>query len=111
MLITRSNITQILANSLSKVCTITTRYSLARTQFKNSKGIEVPVFNYQTQQEKIIPKIAEAYASWFAAKSVTELGYEVFESAKKGNFDRLNEAHIISSGVKAILSQDVLKST
>lgn len=50
MLITRSNITKILANCITKVCTIVTRYSISRTQFKNSKGVEVPVFNYQTQQ-------------------------------------------------------------
>ena len=39
MLITRSNITKILANCITKVCTIVTRYSISRTQFKNSKGV------------------------------------------------------------------------
>lgn len=38
MLMTRSGITQILANSLSKVSTIATRYSLVRKQFKDQKG-------------------------------------------------------------------------
>lgn len=70
MLITRSNITKILANHISKMTTIATRYSLLRTQFKDGKGKEVPVLNYQTQQEKVIPRIAESYAYFFTAKNV-----------------------------------------
>jgi acyl-CoA oxidase len=38
MLLTRSRIVKILANVISKISTIATRYSLLRTQFKNSKG-------------------------------------------------------------------------
>jgi acyl-CoA oxidase len=58
MLLTRSGITKILANTISKIVVIATRYSLVRTQFKDSKGQEVPILSYQTQQEKVIPRIA-----------------------------------------------------
>jgi len=50
MLITRSNLTKILANVITKIATIATRYSLLRRQFKDGKGEEIPVLNYQTQQ-------------------------------------------------------------
>lgn len=38
MLITRSGITKMLTNAISKITTIGVRYSLLRTQFKNKKG-------------------------------------------------------------------------
>lgn len=58
MLMTRAGIIQISANSISKATTIATRYSMLRTQFKDKKGKEISVIEYQTQQEKIIPRIA-----------------------------------------------------
>lgn len=109
MLLTRSNITKILANTISKIVTIATRYSLLRRQFKDGRGEEVPVLNYQTQQEKVIPRIAEAYAAWFCSKHANELSNFVFQESKQGRFGRLNEAHIITSGLKAVLSHDVLR--
>lgn len=78
MLITRSNLTKILANCVSKIATIATRYSVIRKQFKNDKGEEMPVLDYQTQQEKIIPRIAETYATWFSARNVNALSTFVF---------------------------------
>jgi hypothetical protein len=43
---------------LSKAVTIVTRYSLIRKQFTNNAGNEIQIFDYQLQQEKIIPHIA-----------------------------------------------------
>lgn len=65
MLLTRAGIISIIAGSVARIATIGTRYSLARTQFKDKKGQEIPVLNYQTQQEKVIPRIAEAFAFRF----------------------------------------------
>ena len=63
MLIIRSLIPVVVAASLSKGTTIITRYSLVRTQFKDeSTKKEIPILDYQLQQEKIIPRIAESYA-------------------------------------------------
>lgn len=109
MLLTRSGLTNILANQLAKAATIATRYSIVRTQFKNAKGQEIPVFDYQTQQEKVIPRIAESYAAWFASNHLRNLSRVVVEDAKKGSFKQLNEAHILTSGIKAILSFDAMR--
>jgi len=58
MLMTRSGITKISATEMSKMTTIITRYSILRTQFKDKNGQEIPVLNYQTQQQKVLPRIA-----------------------------------------------------
>lgn len=79
MLLTRAGIISIIANSVAKIATIGTRYSLVRTQFKDKKGQEIPILNYQTQQEKIIPRIAEAFAFRFIDETIVQLGKFVFE--------------------------------
>ena len=72
MLIIRSLIPVVVAASLSKGTTIITRYSLVRTQFKDeSTKKEIPVLDYQLQQEKIIPRIAESYAMTLGALKIT----------------------------------------
>lgn len=50
MLITRSAIPFLAYVKLSKAVTILTRYSLYRRQFKNNKGVEIPILDYQLQQ-------------------------------------------------------------
>lgn len=110
MLIIRSLIPAVVFYGISKAATICTRYSLVRSQFKDSKGKEIPILNYQLQQEKVIPRIAESFAIFFGSEKITESANEVFEEAKvHGKFDRLNETHTISSGTKAIFTTDSLK--
>lgn len=50
MLIIRSLIPAICAKGISKASTILTRYSLVRKQFKDDKGNEIPILDYQLQQ-------------------------------------------------------------
>lgn len=71
MLIIRSLIPAVLFYGFSKACTIITRYSLVRTQFKDTNGKEIPILNYQLQQEKVIPRIAEAFANFFGSQKIT----------------------------------------
>ena len=58
MLFIRSTIPYLAFVKTSKAITILTRYSLTRKQFKDSKGQEVPILDYQLQQEKIFPRIS-----------------------------------------------------
>lgn len=48
------------------------RYSLFRRQFRNGKKEEVAIIDYQTQQEKIIPRIAEFYALCIGGNKIRE---------------------------------------
>jgi acyl-CoA oxidase len=97
--------------TLSKAITIATRYSLIRKQFKNDAGNEIQIFDYQLQQEKIIPHIAESYATFFAFKQCTEMAINVIkEATEKNEFARLNPTHSLSSSVKAVTTSDTLKA-
>lgn len=58
MLKTRSFIPTAVFFSLSKAATIIVRYSLYRRQFKDNKGAEMSILDYQLQQEKIFPRLA-----------------------------------------------------
>jgi len=58
MLKTRGFIPTAVFFSLSKAVTIIVRYSLYRKQFKDNKGNEMPILDYQLQQEKIFPRLA-----------------------------------------------------
>ena len=66
--------------------------------------------DYQLQQEKILPRIAESYAMIFGSAKINEISQEVFLSAKHhGVFTRLNEAHALTSGVKSLFTFDCLR--
>jgi len=58
MLKTRSYIPTGVYYNTAKACTIIVRYSLYRRQFKDNKGLEMPILDYQLQQEKVFPRIA-----------------------------------------------------
>lgn len=54
------------------VITTSTRYSMFRKQFKGKSG-EKKIIDYQTQQDKIISRVAEAYAILSAGLKVQEI--------------------------------------
>lgn len=78
MLLGRASIPQVCFWYLSKSVTILTRYSLVRTQFKDSIGKEIPILDYQLQQDKVLPRIAEAYAMIFGSMKMHQIGSQVF---------------------------------
>ena len=78
MLMTRSAINTVISKQYSKIITIITRYSLLRKQFRNEKGEEIPVLDYQTQQAKVISRIGEVYAYLATSKAITALSNFVF---------------------------------
>jgi acyl-CoA oxidase len=82
MLIIRSVIPIVCSQGIAKACTIATRYSLVRTQFKDEFGREIPILDYQLQQDKVIPRIAEAYALLLGAVKINEISRQVFYDAK-----------------------------
>lgn len=109
MLFIRSAIPYLAFAKTSKAIVIMTRYSLFRKQFKDNVGKEIPILDYQLQQEKIFPRIAEVFANLFSFKTIYEIAQSVIADANRNVFDRLQEAHIITSSVKAISTKDGLK--
>lgn len=86
--------------------TIAIRYSASRRQFGDGDE-ELPILEYQAQQYRVIPHLAEVYCMKFFSNWINEeygaMAKKIFSSAKiDGNF--LMEMHSISSAGKAVCS-------
>lgn len=66
----RANIIHSCSLIMARTLTIGTRYSLFRTQFKDSNGTEMKILDYQLQQDKIIPLIAETFALFSGGRKI-----------------------------------------
>ena len=73
---TMMHIRELISCSLPKVYAqviiIAARYALFRKQFKNERKQENPVIEYQLQQDKVLPRIAEYYAVTVAGTKIRE---------------------------------------
>jgi acyl-CoA oxidase len=58
------------------------RYSCFRKQFANSSGIEQPVIEYQTQMNKIIPRVAEYFAMMIGGNNIRKITDQNFKNVK-----------------------------
>ncbi|KAM6121146.1 peroxisomal acyl-coenzyme A oxidase 2 [Pterocles gutturalis] len=91
---------------LMKACTIAIRYSVVRRQSKLKPGEEeAKILDYQTQQEKLLPQLAAAYAFHFISDYLQELFDKGYREIQRKNFDTLPELHAFSSGFKAMVTQ------
>ena len=116
MLFVRAGIVKQAGLFLSYAVTIATRYSSVRRQFpagEEAEGgsgkapaaslqLEQKVLDYQSQQYRLFPHLANAYALYATGNYMDNL----YESLQKGisanNFESLPEAHATSSGLKAV---------
>ncbi|XP_070533282.1 peroxisomal acyl-coenzyme A oxidase 1-like [Ptychodera flava] len=91
--------------SLASATTIAVRYSAVRRQTELTPGgVEPQILDYQSQQMKLFPLVATAYAFNFAAWT-TRLRYiEVIMEINSGNIESLPELHALSAGLKAFTS-------
>ncbi|XP_019392295.1 PREDICTED: peroxisomal acyl-coenzyme A oxidase 2 isoform X1 [Crocodylus porosus] len=92
--------------TLMKACTIAIRYSVVRRQSELMPGDqEAKILDYQTQQQKLLPVLAIAYAFHFMNEYMNELFSKGYREIKQKNFDSLPELHAFSSGLKAIVTE------
>lgn len=92
---------------LSQACLISTRYSLVRTQFANDEGVERKIFDYQIQQDKIIPLIAATYAMHAGAKKATALTQQNLRNIQeREDFSLMKDLHATLCAVKAFYSYE-----
>ena len=90
------------AMSLAAATTIAIRYSAVRRQSELKPGAPEPqVMDYQTQQYKLYPYLAMAYAFRFAAYDIYELLFQAMSDADSGDDTLMPETHALSSGMKA----------
>ncbi|XP_009984459.1 PREDICTED: peroxisomal acyl-coenzyme A oxidase 2 [Tauraco erythrolophus] len=92
---------------LMKACTIAIRYSVVRRQSKLKPGEqEAKILDYQTQQEKLLPQLAAAYAFHFIYNYLQELFDKGYREIQTKNFSTLPEVSCSSSGFKAMITQN-----
>ncbi|XP_045620326.2 peroxisomal acyl-coenzyme A oxidase 1 [Procambarus clarkii] len=107
MILVRVGIVYDCSRKLEQAVTIATRYSAVRHQSEMAPGEPEPqILDYQTQQYKLIPQIASVLALYFSAKSAAQIYTSVTASMEKGNVQLLPELHSLSSGLKAVSSDD-----
>ncbi|XP_059965478.1 peroxisomal acyl-coenzyme A oxidase 2 isoform X2 [Mesoplodon densirostris] len=90
---------------LQKACVIAVRYSVIRHQSRlRPSDPEAKVLDYQTQQQKLFPPLAKAYAFHFVANSLLEFFHRSYSSILDRDFRLLPELHALSAGMKALVS-------
>uniref|UniRef100_A0A1A7XSA5 Acyl-coenzyme A oxidase n=1 Tax=Iconisemion striatum TaxID=60296 RepID=A0A1A7XSA5_9TELE len=102
MVFVRSFIVGESARALAKSTTIAIRYSTVRHQSEIRPGEPEPqILDYQTQQYKLFPLLATAYAFSFVGQYMTKIYHRISESINDGDFSELPELHALSAGLKA----------
>ncbi|GMS94152.1 hypothetical protein PENTCL1PPCAC_16327, partial [Pristionchus entomophagus] len=62
------------------------------------------VLDYQTQQYRLFPQIARAYAFLFAGFEVMEIYNKMTDGLNKGQTDLLPDLHALTCGLKSDIS-------
>lgn len=90
--------------ALGKGVAIAIRYSNLRKQFKNENKEEIPIIQYQLQQQKLFTLLAKSYAMQAATIKIQELIQETNLQVRQNDFKNLQEIHIMLSGTKAFFT-------
>ncbi|XP_053309460.1 peroxisomal acyl-coenzyme A oxidase 1 isoform X1 [Spea bombifrons] len=102
MVFIRSMIVGDSARSLSRACTIAVRYSAVRHQSEIRAGEPEPqILDFQTQQYKLFPLLATAYAFQFVGSYMSQTYHRITGDIQQGNLNELPELHALSAGLKA----------
>ncbi|GAA6234510.1 peroxisomal acyl-coenzyme A oxidase 1 isoform X2 [Lates japonicus] len=102
MVFIRSMIVGESARALAKSCTIAIRYSAVRHQSEIRPGEPEPqILDYQTQQYKLFPLLAMAYAFTFVGQYMKQTYHRITGDINQGDFSELPELHALSAGLKA----------
>ncbi|XP_061087345.1 peroxisomal acyl-coenzyme A oxidase 1 isoform X1 [Conger conger] len=102
MVFIRSMIVGDSARALSQSCTIAIRYSAVRHQSELRPGDPEPqIMDYQTQQYKLFPLLATAYAFHFVGQYMGKTYHRIAGDISQGDFSELPELHALSAGLKA----------
>ncbi|KAJ1361463.1 hypothetical protein KIN20_020723 [Parelaphostrongylus tenuis] len=105
MVFVRSIVVKDQATFLAQAACIAIRYSAIRRQGEIEPGAgEVQILDYQTQQFRLFPQLARAFAFMFAAYEIRDLHMKVSEQLTEGNVELLPELHALSSGLKSVVT-------
>ncbi|KAL8594946.1 hypothetical protein ACOMHN_038743 [Nucella lapillus] len=90
---------------LAKAATIAVRYSCVRRQSEIQPGAgEVQVMDFQTQQYRLLPQVANAYALWLTGVSMVRFYFDTTAQINQGAYGGMAQLHALSAGLKAVSS-------
>uniref|UniRef100_T1J8Y3 Acyl-coenzyme A oxidase n=1 Tax=Strigamia maritima TaxID=126957 RepID=T1J8Y3_STRMM len=102
MVYIRMGVISMASLELGQACTIAVRYSAIRRQgVMTDGGPEVKILDYQTQQYRLFPQVATAYAIYFTFQKLANVYLETINNLTA---ERLNEIHVLSCAMKALSS-------
>ncbi|KAK8587370.1 hypothetical protein V6N13_086358 [Hibiscus sabdariffa] len=103
MVFVRRKIVADASTALSRAVCIATRYSAVRRQFGSQNGgPETQVIDYKTQQSRLFPLLASAYAFRFVGQWLMWLYTDVMQRLQANDFSTLPEVHACTAGLKSI---------
>ncbi|CAI8609564.1 unnamed protein product [Vicia faba] len=103
MVYVRQTIVSDASTALSRAVCIATRYSAVRRQFGATGGNpESQVIDYKTQQARLFPLLASAYAFRFVGEWLKWLYTDVMTRLQANDFSTLPEAHACTAGLKSL---------
>ncbi|KAK4262580.1 hypothetical protein QN277_028125 [Acacia crassicarpa] len=103
MVYVRQTIVSDASCALSRAVCIATRYSAVRRQFgSHNGGPETQVIDYKTQQARLFPLLASAYAFRFIGEWLKWLYTDVTGRLQANDFSTLPEAHACTAGLKSL---------
>nr|GME02727.1 peroxisomal acyl-coenzyme A oxidase 1-like [Ipomoea batatas] len=103
MVLVRQSMVRDASSALSRAVCIATRYSAVRRQFgSRNGGQETQVIDYKTQQSRLFPLLASAYAFRFVGEWLKWLYTDVTQKLQAGDFSTLPEVHACTAGLKSL---------
>ncbi|XP_077236610.1 peroxisomal acyl-coenzyme A oxidase 1-like [Tasmannia lanceolata] len=103
MVYVRQAIVSSASSFLSRAVCIAVRYSAVRRQFGSQNGgPETQVIDYKTQQSRLLPLLASAYAFRFVGEWLKWLYTDVIQRLQANDFSTLPEAHACTAGLKSL---------
>ncbi|MCD7462391.1 acyl-coenzyme A oxidase [Datura stramonium] len=91
------------STALSRAVCIATRYSAVRRQFGSQNGgQEIQVIDYKTQQSRLFPLLASAYAFRFVGEWLKRLYTDVTQRLQAKDFSTVPEVHACTAGLKSL---------
>uniref|UniRef100_A0A1D1Z8Z8 Acyl-coenzyme A oxidase n=1 Tax=Anthurium amnicola TaxID=1678845 RepID=A0A1D1Z8Z8_9ARAE len=103
MVYVRQTIVSDASCALSRATCIAVRYSAVRRQFgPRNGGIETQVIDYKTQQSRLFPLLASAYAFRFVGEWLKWLYTDVTQRLQANDFSTLPEVHACTAGLKSL---------
>ncbi|KAG0457272.1 hypothetical protein HPP92_022123 [Vanilla planifolia] len=103
MVFVRQAIVSDASKALSRAVCIAVRYSAVRRQFSaQDGGPEIQVIDYKTQQSRLFPLLASAYAFRFVGEWLKWLYTDVTQKLQAADFATLPEVHACTAGLKSL---------